>query len=500
MEISSQLSQKNWRILAVEHGKISRAIIKELKEVYNKRPNQLIHVGRRKADIDISCMLYMSNSKSGSGHILDDDKFTGAASELTSSDRFNEYLLTGMDSLQRRTEGFKYNTTHINGFHDSQHYYHIAIDVLARLLSKNKINLVLFFDIPHLFNGMLLYQIAQSRGIRTLVLAQSIFHNSFFSLRHIDDCGLLPVVPLAKHQSLDSNEIDPNDTPDLYYMNNIYQERGELGRLTKRGVLQFLTYLLSNNPLKLLRPIYMIRQLILMHRISSEFPSWRDPFATFFHPRQFQYLETLLDFEDNEIDMDKKFVYFPLQFQPEMTTVSLGGKFSDQILAIERLAELLPNDYLIYVKENPRQTSMMRGAMFFNRLKRIPNLRILPSYASTFALTENAEFIATVTGTVGWEAICRGKIALIFGRPWYRSLPGVIEYYDGIKFEKIRDVTFEHAQLELHAGWLKSRLHSGLINRVATRSAESFNWNSNIELVKNSVCDLIEERLDTTFK
>ena len=37
--------------------------------------------------------------------------------------------------------------------------------------------------------------------------------------------------------------------------------------------------------------------------------------------------------------------------QPEMTTASLGGKFSDQLLAIEQLAMIVPNECSIYVKE-----------------------------------------------------------------------------------------------------------------------------------------------------
>ena len=55
------------------------------------------------------------------------------------------------------------------------------------------------------------------------------------------------------------------------------------------------------------------------------------------------------------------------------------------------------------------QTGQIAGSMFFHRLRRIPNVRMLPSYANTYELTERAVFVATVTGTVGWEAICKGK-------------------------------------------------------------------------------------------
>ena len=63
----------------------------------------------------------------------------------------------------------------------------------------------------------------------------------------------------------------------------------------------------------------------------------------------------------------------------------------------------------------------MHRACVFHRLKRIPSVEIVPSSANTHTLSKNAQFVASVTGTVGWEAI-RQDAAMVFGAAWYSIL------------------------------------------------------------------------------
>ena len=95
-----------------------------------------------------------------------------------------------------------------------------------------------------------------------------------------------------------------------------------------------------------------------MGKISRSLPKWRYPFLSYFHPRHLDYFETLLEFESQEIKLDCEYVYFPLQLQPELTTSTLGGGFSDQLLAIEKLADIIPDKCFIYVKENPSKVGI----------------------------------------------------------------------------------------------------------------------------------------------
>jgi hypothetical protein len=48
----------------------------------------------------------------------------------------------------------------------------------------------------------------------------------------------------------------------------------------------------------------------------------------------------------------------------------------------------------------------------------------VPTDASTDGLLARAKVVATMTGSVGWQAICLGIPALVFGAAWYRDIDG----------------------------------------------------------------------------
>lgn len=495
---SCNVHLKRRRILVVA-DKFSSGAIAHLKNNFEAYVERLVYFGDRNADYNSVSISRMSDRKARAGHIMKNDYFSGAASELVMSDWLNKSMMTGIDHLQRRSEGFDYRNHMIDGFYDSQHYYQIIVDVIGNILQRERIDVVIFFDIPHLFYDTLLYQVAKSRNIETLIIRQSVFTNRILSLRSIEDYGILP--PIESPNSVEPLSIDKNDIPEWHYMRDIKQERSELGgRLTLTGFAHLLEYLVTQKPTKLLQPWYIIKLIGRMRNISSNFPKWRDPFAKFFHVSQFAYFETLMEFENNEIDFNQNFVYFPLQLQPEMTTSALGGRYNDQALAIERLSLMCPEDCLVYVKENPKQTAKMRSPMFFHRLRRIRNVRILPSFANTHELIDHAEFVATITGTVGWEAICRGKIVVVFGSTWYRSMPGVIKYHENLTYEEVCNSSFEHEELERYAGWLKANLHTGVIDRDDAGEISDFDQDENDLTVAKTLIDLLSGKSQSTFQ
>lgn len=111
----------------------------------------------------------------------------------------------------------------------------------------------------------------------------------------------------------------------------------------------------------------------------------------------------------------------------------------------------------------------------------------------------HAQFVATVTGTAGWEAIRKGRPALVFGNAWYKSLPGVHLYGPDVDFEAIAASTFEHAALEQAAGALLDRCHPGVIEPIYLSNASDFDGKRNLLDVAKTTLGLLTGTVPLTY-
>ena len=138
-----------------------------------------------------------------------------------------------------------------------------------------------------------------------------------------------------------------------------------------------------------------------------------------------------------EINYDSDYIYVPLNFQPERTSVPEAGRFSNQFLMIKMLSYFLPKGWKIVVKESPSQLLSYaehgergRYAYYYDDLISINNVVLAHFHAPQFELIDNSKAVATLTGTAGWEACARGKPVLVFGHAWYQGCDGV--FYCGV--------------------------------------------------------------------
>jgi hypothetical protein len=136
--------------------------------------------------------------------------------------------------------------------------------------------------------------------------------------------------------------------------------------------------------------------------------------------------------------LPEKFVFFPLHFRPERSTIPEANYFFDLASAITLLSQSLPTNFWIIVKEHPRQVGDglipdLRRTHFseldlYNRIRRLPRVRFVPTSFPSRQLIERSSLVASCTGSALWEALQVGKPSLSFGNSWHsscRSSPSV---------------------------------------------------------------------------
>ena len=469
-----------------------------MNEILRKSNGELalgLHLGYKDADFDSRSILRMEIGQGRKGHLLDYDFHTGNSLQLISSPEYGRILETAVEQMYRTSSDYSYRSHNIRHIQDYLDYFHIIADMIARRIVDSRITHAVFFSVPHLFFDTVTYEVCRALGIPMTILTWSQFEGRFFSMRNVQNLGRFN--PSATDAPL--YEIERGTVPDLFYMDDRWQREGETGRMNPRVILRFVSHLIRHDPLSLLRPVSTANKLRRVSKIYRSLPDWRDPFAKFFHTHQLEYFETLAKFDEVQPTFDKKYIYVPLHNQPEMSTSALGGIYRDQALMIETLARDLPEDWEIIVKENPRQNAYARGPMFFHRLKRIGSVKIVPTNTSTTMLTAKSQFVATVTGTVGWEAIRLGRPAVVFGAAWYGSFPGVVRYNQGLNFKEVAELEVDHESLQKAAGALLARSHKGVIERSLFKHVKSLDLAENTSTVAETCLNLILNKIEPTF-
>lgn len=353
--------------------------------------------------------------------------------------------------------------------YESVNIFNMFINFFYSMFKENEVEIVLWGDIPHFGLDYLAREVADAMGIKTVMLLQSFYPNKFFSILDINDIGIFDTLKNEesylniKLENKFKNEIVIVD----YEKNNknIQDIRKKIDKVAEKSIMNYLFNFKTS--------IEEITPFFEMARLFNDKDLFNDDkirlFYKIFKPLQHLYCEAkyqihMKKYVSDEVDLENHYIYFPLHLQPELSTSVLGGIYCDQLLAIERLSTMIPDDWKIYIKENPAQTYYMRETNFFRRLSLIPKVIFLDKKYDTYDLIEHSQFVATITGSAGWEAICGGKNALVFGHAWYKSLPGVFEYSKTLKLEEILTYKIDHSELEKKYSRLIDKAYDGCIS------------------------------------
>ena len=333
-------------------------------------------------------------------------------------------------------------------FYDYVDYFNIYFQYFYNLIADEKPDAIFFDNIPHIGPDIVFHEIAKAMGVKNVLFHQTLFPNRVMYCSSVEKLGD------AEHMmkmSDDSFVIEKKFKKDLFYMRK-----------------NFLRVGIFRN-IRVMRHLYLsVVNLIKL-------------------PYTLEYRRRMRACISKDVDFTKNFVYFPLHLQPEMTTDSLGGIYCDQMLAIERVSELLPDGWFVYVKENPYQDEFRRGRCFFQRLKMLKNVRLVPNETSTYDLIEKSRFVATITGTAGWEALTGGRNVLTFGHAWYKRMPGAFSYSQDFKLDDILNYKIDHSELQAEFDKFYKRLGEAVVVDDYKKIVKNFDAEKNVLSVARRV-------------
>ncbi|OGY63570.1 MAG: hypothetical protein A3I89_01945 [Candidatus Harrisonbacteria bacterium RIFCSPLOWO2_02_FULL_41_11] len=370
----------------------------------------------------------------------------------------NDFLPPGQDLLNKLSETESLVLTMMNkrfehlSVSERKNFYYHLIQYWNGVLEKFQPDALVFPVDPHTVYDFVAYGLAKLAGIKTIN----------FMLTRISDRILLmsdfktgnPDLRRAMENNQKKNFSITDLSKDLQdYYNNQIKHKTKLFLADIKYQKKQYTFL-NVFKIKLLAFLGMIRRR-----------TWLRDISAFFKNRIGDTPQK--EYSRHQIDPDwsKKYIYVALNYQPEATSSPLGGIFVDQLLMLEVLAASLPNDWHLYVKEHPLQWqirghsySHYRYPGYYTEISKLKNTYLVPLSANTYDLIDNAQAVACVNGTAGWEAILRSKPSLVFGYSWYRNCPGVFEIDGAASCKK--------AMEKIKSGILKNS-HQDIINYLA---------------------------------
>ena len=312
------------------------------------------------------------------------------------------------------------------GIEERKHYYYRLLQYWYGVIERFKPEVIVFSSIPHASYEYVIYFLARELKIKT-VLFEPFWINDRMLIMNDYKIGserLFREVERVREKKFALADVSADLTE--YYLMQVNKSAD-----ATPGYLKDIKKTYSGvNWIRVKSKAFWgsIRRGIFFERVVNFL------FKKFWRNLKKEYLNV-----QSKPDFGRKYVYFPLHYQPECATSPLGDIFVDQLLAAEVLSASLPDDWLLYIKEHPAQW-LIRGINYFSyryegyykKMSKLKNTKIVPMEMDTYALINNAAAVATITGTAGWEAVLRGKPALVFGYAWYKHAPGVFKI-DGVK-------------------------------------------------------------------
>lgn len=285
-----------------------------------------------------------------------------------------------------------------------------SISFFVDILEKFKPKLVLMQQAGENISNLLLYRIAKNMKIKILMPIPVHTHNTIIIS---DNIGSREISDEFKKLMKDfTNESKIYDEEFIKKSNLIETVNVQLKFNSNTTFSQKINHYikrLSHNPEPIYKNIGKTKLKMIKYKYQNHFEIKKR--------RQFLDNKSIKSIED------KKFVYYPLQSEPEAKVLTESPFYSNQIALIENIARSIPIDLVLYVKEHPIQkTKLWRTIEDYNKILALPNVKLVHPSVNSQELISKSQGVIVINGSVGFEGLFYKKPIILFGDEYYDEL------------------------------------------------------------------------------
>ena len=309
--------------------------------------------------------------------------------------------------------------------------YHNQIMYWKGVLEHFRPDVVVYRIAPHEVYDYALYALSRIMDIPTIMFERTSLPGFIYPVRSFEEGSEIIRREYTKELAKDNkNEVSltPETSSHLENLSKTYAEampfhlKYKLNHLRKGGEIEGTVTILLRLAKVLLTAFLLKRgDSVYLHK------RYHENMGRFKRKKLMAHYHRLA----KDVNLAVPYVFVALQCEPERQTCPVGGVFGNQYLMIDMLSKIVPEGWKIYVKEHVSQFKRYQAAErakpieFYNMIASMPKVQLVPLAYTSFELIDAAKASATVSGTVGWESVVRGKPTLLFGHSWYKDCKGV---------------------------------------------------------------------------
>ena len=326
-----------------------------------------------------------------------------------------------------------------------------SLEFFIEVLEKYNPKLILMQQVGENISNLLLYRLAKKMEIKILMVNDIHFKNHIMISDNITNNEISNEFERRKLDFKGTIEKYDESFPRSKNYTGILKTMASFDSGIDSSSQKIIHYFkrLSNDVEPIYKNFGKSRGKMLKHRMHNYF--------------EFKKREKFLEKNTLREISDEKFLYFPLQSEPEAAILMNSSFYSNQIGIIENIAKAIPIDYVLYVKEHPLQKiKLWRPIKDYQKIIDIPNVKFFHPNVNAQEILKKSKGIISISGATGFEALFYKKPVILFSNDHYDGLSMVTKVNTMNELPKtivkaISDFRFNQDELGIFMGILKEK-------------------------------------------